>query len=771
MEIFDRQLPSTDMYRSEDPYRRGPDFDTTNLREVLGKLWVRKRLVFLCMIVGGILAYAVMRIMGPAYTGEAEIAIKPDQSSVLLGGDRSVPVATQVAPETVQTQAFALQSRSLASATIMRLHLDRDPEFNASLRKPGLLAPLLDPVIKEVEGWIEPKPEGAVDLPEVSVKNGKSPELDKPSPAIVNAFMRQLHVTAQQRSNVIQVSFRSWRPATAAAVPNELIKIYLEQRAAEKDQALVLERQQLDNVILPAFRKKMAAAEKALAEHQKKSGLISGRNATVLGQELSETRAQLETARAHTEGAELRLREAESTGASPRTAADPLTIQRLREQQVALQGQLAALKGSHGPNYPQTKQLEAQVQQVKEGVRRESSDAVGRLKTGLAVAQEAEMALNKRATELTRQFALVSGGDTQLQNLIAENDADRKAYEGYLAHSSQLLSSIGHAQADAALLSAADIPLRPSPSPPLFILVGIFGGAGAGLVWVTLLDGLLKGMRNERQIEEILGIKCLGLVPKVQGTRRFGIPSLERSNAIRDSRPNAIRDFTLNPKYAAFGEAIRSAQMKLLRFDRQTESRVILITAALPNEGKSWVAASLAMSLAADGCSCVLVDCDLNRPTVHRMFGGPRGPGLTDYFAGGVSVDAVVHGDSASGMSYVPIGNAMPRETWRKSFGLLRPLVDQLREKYEFVILDSAPVLAIADTILLSQIAQKTILVVKWASTPPAVARRAAVQLLESAGAEVAALLSMVNTKRAAKNGDSIAGVYRELGKTYYGRR
>jgi capsular exopolysaccharide synthesis family protein len=223
----------------------------------------------------------------------------------------------------------------------------------------------------------------------------------------------------------------------------------------------------------------------------------------------------------------------------------------------------------------------------------------------------------------------------------------------------------------------------------------------------------------------------------------------------------------LNPKYAPFGEAIRSAHMKLLRFDRQIESRVILITAALPNEGKSWVAASLAVSLAADGWSASLIDCDVNRPTVHRIFDGPRGPGLTDYLTERADLDEVTHSDPTSGLSYIPIGTAVTRETWRKTFNRIRPLVERLREKYTFVILDSPPVLAISDVILLSQLAQKTILVVKWASTPPSVARRAAVQLLESAGAEVSALLSMVNIKSAAKNGDPIAGVYKEL-ETYY---
>jgi polysaccharide biosynthesis transport protein len=122
----------------------------------------------------------------------------------------------------------------------------------------------------------------------------------------------------------------------------------------------------------------------------------------------------------------------------------------------------------------------------------------------------------------------------------------------------------------------------------------------------------------------------------------------------------------------------------------------------------------------------------------------PRGPGLTDYLAGNVALDEILYRDSTSGTSYLPIGSAVPRQTWRKTFSLIHPLVDQLRQRYKFVILDSAPVLPVSDTILLSQMAEQTILVIKWASTPPAVARRAAVQLLQSAGAEAAALLSMV---------------------------
>jgi polysaccharide biosynthesis transport protein len=209
--------------------------------------------------------------------------------------------------------------------------------------------------------------------------------------------------------------------------------------------------------------------------------------------------------------------------------------------------------------------------------------------------------------------------------------------------------------------------------------------------------------------------------------------------------------------------------LKLLSFDRRRDSEVVLVTAALPGEGKTWVAASLAACLAADGVSVALVDCDLYRPTLHLMFDGPRGPGLTDYFAGGVAVEEIIHYHPSSGVSYVPAGTALSKGAWRLTPDRLRPLIDRLAEKHAFIILDSAPVLAVAETMLLSQIAQKTILVVKWGSTPPAIARHAAMQLLEAGAAEIGALMSMMDARRAAKYGDPVAGAYKKL-KSYYER-
>ena len=586
---------------------------------------------------------------------------------------------------------------------------------------------------------------------------------------------KRLHVTVQERSNVIQVSFSSSHPATAALVPNTLIGLYLEQRAAGREKAVAQEKERLESVVLPALRQKMQASELALEEYRQKSGLVSDQNPTVLGQELSESKAQLAIARARTTEAAVRLSQLQalpssagqpastSATASAAAALEAPVLQSLRQQEVELQGQLTALsRSSLGPNYPKTLQLEAQLKEVRDGMRREGAGFVGRLKAELAAAQATEASLNKRVAEFTHQFAQVNGGDTRLQNLLVQAEADHKTYAQYLAASNEAYTSIAHPEPDASLLSHADVPLKPSfPSIRMMVMIGIALGAGAGIVLALMIDRLRGGLRSKEQVEQELGVRCLGSVPKLERFRgnRLLLPWPQRGSGAST---------LLQPQKTRFGQAIRSVELKLLSFDRRLDPQVVLVTAALPDEGKTWVAASLAASLAADGFSVALVDCDLYRPALHRMFDGVRGPGLTDYFAGGVALEEIVHNHPVSGVSYVPAGTAQSKDAWRITSTRLRPLINRLAEKYAFIILDSAPVLAVSETILLSQIAQRTILVVKWGSTPPAIARHAATQLLESGGTEIGVLLSMVDARRAAKFGDPVAGAYKKL-ESYYG--
>ena len=681
MEIFDPPPPSKDPSRiSDTAYRRSLD-DTVDLREVLAKFWARKRFILASTLICAGLAFAIAKLITPIYISAAFVMIQPLQPGEPAGG-ASVRAAIQGGPEAVPTEVFVLQSRALASDTIERLNLDRDPEFDPSVRRSNPLLAPLDPVralfdrvldrLQPITGFLS-HPAGAPAGGVPAAEADTSAAAAKPSTAVVNAFMSRLRVTRQEGSNVIEVSFSSSRPMTAALVPNTLIQLYLEQLVSEKDKAIAQEGERLDTVVLPMLHEKMQASQLALANYRQKSGMVSDQNSTVLGQELSETEAQLATARARTAEATVRLSQFQSASNSGTAAsAESPTLQRLREHAVDLQGQLAAVRGSLGPNHPKTLQLEAQLKELNGAMKREGAGFIDGLKVELAAAQATEAALNKRVAEFTHQFAQANGGDTRLQSLIGAADEDRRTYERYLARSDEIHSRLGHAQPDASLVSRADVPLKPSfPNTRTMLMVGATIGAGAGIILAAMLDTLLGGLRNEGQVEASVGIKCLGLVPRLKGSRhnRRSAPPLESQNT-------------------AFGQAVRNVQFKLLSFDGGSNTSVVLVTAALPDEGKTWVAVSLAASLAADGFSVALVDCDLYRPTVHQMFDGTRGPGLTDYFAGGVRLDEIVHHDRGSGISYIPSGTALSKEGRRITSDRLRPLIERLREKYAFIILE-----------------------------------------------------------------------------------
>lgn len=781
MDIFDRPLSSTNEYwRSPVSFqgrhnRKGGTFDTIDLLAVVTKLWVRRRLIIVSMVICGALGYGVAKLITPSYVSTALVMIEPQQA-VVGNSNQIVRAGIQSSSEAMTTETFVLRSRGLASDTIERLHLDRDPELNPPLREANHPLPLFAPVLSlfdKLGNWYLDAT-GSTPLTASDENNSKF-EIDKSAIAsksdteVVNAVLRRLRVTLQEQSNVIEVSFSSSNPKTAALVPNTLIEAYLDRRGGEKDRGLAGERKWLESVLLK-LSDKVHESELALADYRQKSGLVSEKNPILLEQEIRDTRARLAAARARTVEVTARLTQMQALAlspaqpasmtstSSPATASETPGLQRLREHEVQLHGQLAAVSGSLGPNHPKTIQLEAQLRDLDNEIRREGA---GGLKAELAAAQAAEAALDRKVVELTRNFAQVNGGDSRLQTLMAEAGADRQAYERYLALANEVLSNIGNRNPGGSLLSSADVPIKPSfPNKKIIVMAGVTIGAGAGMVLAAMIDLLRGGLRSEEQVEDALGVKCLGLVPRFKPPNRRRLRATELPRVIRASSP-------LKPRDRFFRQSVRSVEFKLLNFDR-SNSRVVLVTAALPEEGKTSIAVSLAVSLARDGFGVVLVDCDLHRPTVHRMFNGTRGPGLVDYLVHGFALDQIIHQDATSRVDYIPAGTQLPREACDITPDRLHSLIDQLGQQYSFIILDSGPVLAVPETLALSQIAHKTILVVRWGRTPVAIARHAAMQLLD-AGAETAAVLSMVDLQRSAKHGDPLAGAYKQL-ESYHKR-
>jgi capsular exopolysaccharide synthesis family protein len=247
---------------------------------------------------------------------------------------------------------------------------------------------------------------------------------------------------------------------------------------------------------------------------------------------------------------------------------------------------------------------------------------------------------------------------------------------------------------------------------------------GAGLA--LLLELFDKGVRSERQIEALTGIAAAGLVPAIK------------------SKPV---DIVLRERDSAYSEAIRNIGVGL----RIEGAKIVLVTSALPGEGKSVFASSLACSVADDGHRVLIVDCDLRRPTVHLIVNQPRRAGFRELILGEISESAAITIDPKSSVAYIAASNSAvvqkPSPQDLLGSDTFKRLLAKWRDQYDLIVLDAPPVLSISDALILHRLADTTLLVVRWASTPLAIFEAAARRLRTTSAHALRVVLSRVDLR------------------------
>jgi capsular exopolysaccharide synthesis family protein len=243
-------------------------------------------------------------------------------------------------------------------------------------------------------------------------------------------------------------------------------------------------------------------------------------------------------------------------------------------------------------------------------------------------------------------------------------------------------------------------------------------------------------VRSAEQVQQLMGMPTMGFIPKLRTPKWiYGEPEVH----------------VLAKPCSAFAESIRGLHTGLMLARANQPPKVVLITSALPKEGKTVIAVSLARLLASAGHRVVIIDGDFRRPSVHRTFKAPLKPGLMEYLCGSADLESVVHQDRQSTADVIPAGAETRRTTELLESNTMAALLSRLAETYEIVIIDSAPVLAASDVRVLARLVDKTVFLVRWADTRQKTAVAALQQLLH-AGADVAGVvISVVDVKRHAQ--------------------
>lgn len=703
-------------------------------------------------VVTGAVALVSTRLE-PRYSASATVLIEPQQVRILESANVvDSPSGWQAGVEIpLATQVNILSSRRHAERIVDELDLVAIDEFQP---RPSIVEKLdVAALLERLDrlGVAVGLANGNDSPPSAAGGRQQAGAASKPplSPAerrrhAVDHLLDNLSVHRDGQSQALVVSYTAGDPARAAAVANAVVDIYLRQQVDRKI-ATVESAEQWVRQRTATLRQELLEAEREIERFRAANDLLESRDGTLETQQLVSLNNQLIAARAERRAGEARLariREIRASGGNAAVvgeiASSPLAVN-LRQQAVDLQRTEAQLAQEYGEQHPRMLQIRAERQQLDARLDEEVGRIISGIADELALAGARERSIEAGLSEAKGESAETQQAAVQLRELERDAAARRSLYETMLTRLQEIQEQRDLLRPDAQIISHAAVPERPSfPRLGIMLVAGFMGSLGLGVVMVALAELRDRSLRSSRQVQKALGLQTLALVPKIERLPRRSTPS---------------RHLVEQPG-SAYGEALREIEaMQRAAAATSPGGQMILVTSSLPGEGKTSLAAGLALTAANAGRRTILVDLDLRHPSVEAALGLAKGETLTLPM-----LDLLVLGDAArrGGKHYMIHSETLER------------LTERLRASYDLVIIDSAPVLGLADTKILTRLADQVLFVVRWGATPVEAAR-SALQSLASVGARVSGVvLSQVDLRRHARYGYGDAGSYYHRYRHYY---
>lgn len=559
---------------------------------------------------------------------------------------------------------------------------------------------------------------------------------------------------------LINIQATAREPQLAADIANGFAREYLAQQAQTKNMTAA-EAQAFVDGRLDQLRSEVVAADAAVQNYKINNGLMSAEGATMAEQEVSTLNQQIAEARALLAEKTGQIEASRgnigsgSSGADLPAALQSGTVATLRAREAELSGKLADLQSNYGELHPELRRVRDELADTRQQLQRQINRVVASLEADV---QAARFRLNSLlASQGQARGSLANSNTAQIGFFELERKAlaARTIYEAYLKRSHEMISQEGLLRPDARIETLARQPSSPSsPNYLLALVVGLGGGLIAGLAAMMLAEYFDARLRTRADVEQRLQVKYAGAIPDL-----FAVAP--------DEDGLGPADYIVARPFSAFAEAFRSLKSALL-LGSGSRSRAIAITSALPREGKTSTAICLARTTALSGLRTVLVDCDARRRSASDALLPEGAAGLTDYLNRGVSLEQSVWLDEASGLHVLGSRQAPPQGSDLFRGNQWPELLEELRRHYDVILIDTAPVLGIAETRDVAARADTTLLLGRWRQTPIKAADTT-IDLLLDAGVNLFGMaLSMVDTRKYASTGQEDVYHYHRQFAGYY---
>ena len=718
--------PAAPSGRRDDRHYASPSEEReVHLLDYVRVLYKRRWLaatVFL-LVVGTVAVYTFTAT--PIFEAKTRLLIESDERNVV--SFEQVVDENAARPDYYQTQFNILQSRALARKTMDDLNLWEHPAFGGATAEPKEESFSLWGSIKGI--FASPADE--------TVAENAIPAADETAAqsSAIDAFLGGLEISPIRNSRLVDIRYRSPDPQLATRAANALAKNYIEQNLEYK----FLASQEASDWLterLSEQRKEVENAELALQQYREQNDAISLEDSeNIVVQKLADLNAAVtraKTQRIEKEALYNQLRASQSNPAALDTFPAILSnsfIQQQKAEIARLQREQAQLSEKLGDKHPEMQRvtaaleisqsrLKGEIAKVVQAVRSEYQAALAQ-ENNLTVAlnqQKGEaLAMNRKAIDYTV--------------LRRDVESSRQIYDSLMQRAKETGVAGELRTSNIRVVDQAEVPRGPAtPQTRRNLMIALLLGAFMACGLAFFVDHLDSRITTPDQIKAHLGLPGLGMLPKLS-----------------DSATNGAYPLISNGVPANFSEAFRALRTNVLFSSADEGSKSIVVTSTGPGEGKSMVAANMAVGLAQSGQRVLLIDADMRKPKAHEVMGVPQEPGLSNLLVGRSKASEAVRKTSVPGLWVLPAGRTPPNPAELVGSARFRDFLASLKGHFDWVLIDSPPVMAVTDACLAAHHASGVLFVVGAEMTSRHAAKRALDQLEQANARFVGAVLNRVD--------------------------
>ncbi len=710
-----------------------------SMQDLLSVLW-RRRGLFACCVVFITLAAAIASVtMTPKYRATSQLLLTEDQTKLI--NDQQATVGRDQANSEIETYTRLLTSRTFAEKVISRLELTKTPYFNPTLTTAdsSTSTPLLE---------IMDRIPFASLLTQTGLASSDPDQLTVPALSddqildqAVSKLIAGLNVRQEGLSSIIAISFTSIDAMQTAAIANAVAEVFVEERLRSRQSGSDEATQWLDERV-EELRQKVITTERTIAQFRIENKIIDVGKSSLNDAEIAQISNNLIVAEATVAEKQSKLaiiRESLKNGDGLASISEVTTspaIAAIRQQEFVLSSQEAQLREEYGPKHPRILEVDAEKLRLEQKTRLEMEKIVAVLTNELGIARQRSQEMSTRLAAAKDTLGIRNKAEVELAELEREAQANRDLYTRFLNRLKFLTEEQELIGSGARIVSRAALPNQPTfPQPSVIFVAGFVVSVLSGGLIALIREGLERGLRHARQVEETLGLPTLGMIPELKKQK-------QKPHRYLHDKP-----------LSGYAESVRNIHIALQYGWVSKRPQIILVTSSLPNEGKTTLAMSLATSLAETGTPTLLIDLDFRNPSIGGQLESVRpDTNIVNYLNGSKTWEDTLHTEpDIKNLSIIPGSPGIQNPVHCLESQEIKEFLNEIRGEYDQIVLDAPPVLGISDTRVAARLADAVILAVMWGKTKVDVAQNSIKTLAQHDTPVAGVVLTRIDVKKHAK--------------------